>query len=210
MPRDCSRSSSARSREGESAMIYFDVTKTAGAGHRSGLTRVSHKLAEGLGNSAMPVRWNSWDRAMQAGDWFFTAELFSEDERPGFTEFLVSSPGRKMAVFHDAIPLKFPEITWPKSVARHPGYMKLLSSFDHVFADSAASRDELAGFWRWQGVERVPSVEVLALGADFDDSPRVLSITAASGTIPVLLSVGIVEPRKNQMLLLDVAEELWS
>ncbi|MDB6128603.1 MAG: hypothetical protein JWM35_2499, partial [Verrucomicrobia bacterium] len=96
------------------------------------------------------------------------------------------------------------------SVARHPGYMKLLSSFDRIFAISPASRDELAVLWRWQGVERVPSVDVLALGADFDDSPRVLSIAPAPGTIPVLLSVGIVEPRKNQMLLLDVAEGLWS
>ena len=191
-------------------MIYFDVTKTGDAGHRSGLTRVSGKLLAGLGTSATPVRWNSWNRTMAAGDWFFTAELFSEDERVGITEFLKSSPGRKAAVFHDAIPLKFPETTWPQSVARHPGYMKLLSYFDRIWADSAASRDELVGLWKWQGVDRVPPVDVLALGADFDGSPRVRALAPVLRAKPVLLSVGIVEPRKNQMLLLDVAEELWS
>ena len=191
-------------------MIYFDLTKTAKAGHRSGLTRVSGRLAEGLGSSATNVGWSDWDRVMKPGDWFLTAELFSEDERSGITDFVRTAPGRKAAIFHDAIPLKFPEITWPQSVARHPGYLKLLASFDRIWAVSAASRDELLGFWRWQRIERVPPVEVLALGADFDGSARGSSGTDATEPAPLLLCVGILEPRKNQMLLLNVAEELWS
>ncbi|MEO6876277.1 MAG: glycosyltransferase, partial [Opitutaceae bacterium] len=114
------------------------------------------------------------------------------------------------AVFHDAIPLKFPQITWPQSVARHPGYMKMLARFDHVWAVSEASRAELTGFWQWQGLANVPPVEVLALGADFNGAPRVTSWVIEAGVVPQLLCVGILEPRKNQLLLLDVAEQLWT
>jgi hypothetical protein len=134
---------------------------------------VSARLADELGDSVREVSWTSWDRSMSAGDWFFTAELFSEEERPGFSAFLAARSGRAAAVFHDAIPLKWPQITWPQSVARHPSYMKMLAQFDRVWAVSAASCAELAGFWRWQGLEQVPPLDVLALGADADRAPRV-------------------------------------
>jgi glycosyltransferase involved in cell wall biosynthesis len=191
-------------------MIFFDVTKTGAAGHRSGLTRVSARLADELGAAATAVRWPDWNRTVRPDDWFLTGELFSEGERPGFSEFLASRPCRLAAIFHDAIPLKHPHITWPQSVARHPGYLKLLARFDRVWAVSAASREELIGFWRWQGVEKAPPVEVLALGADFTGAPRIASRSQLSTPNPQLLCLGILEPRKNQSFLLDVGEELWS
>ena len=193
-------------------MIFFDVTKAGVAGHRSGLMRVSARLADGLGAAASEVRWPAWNRAVHADDWLLTSELFSEEERPGFTEFIAARPCRLAAIFHDAIPLQHPRITWPQSVARHPGYMKLLSRFDRVWAVSEASKRDLLGFWRWQGVERMPPVEVLALGADFNSAPRIAArttIPTAGTRLPGLLCVGILEPRKNQAFLLDVCEELW-
>ena len=114
---------------------------------------------------------------------------------------------RLAAIFHDAIPLKMPHQTWPKSVSRHPEYMKMLAEFDHVFADSEASRTELLEFWRWQGVEPRAKVETLTLGSDFSGQPRVTSGETADRA--GLLCVGILEPRKNQLFLLDVCERLW-
>src|SRR5476649_1787430 len=195
-------------------MIYFDVTKTGKAVHRSGLTRVSARLADELESAAVAVVWDKGFRepgrgaemAFAASDWLLTGELFSEEERPGFGEFLQRRPCRLAAIFHDAIPLKHPHITWPQSVARHPGYMKLLASFDRVWAVSEASRAELTGFWRWQGVEKVPPVSVLALGADFTGAARMTQRAGEAPAMPRLLGVGILEPRKNQTLLLDVSE----
>lgn len=190
-------------------MIFFDVTKADGAGHRSGLMRVSARLADGLGEAATKVRWSEWNGAgARRDDWFLTAELFSEEERPGFSAFLENPPCRLAAIFHDAIPLKHPHITWPQSVARHPGYLKLLARFDRVWAVSEASRDELVGFWRWQGCSKTPPVDVLALGADFNAAPRVRSRAPAGPAS--FLCVGILEPRKNQAFLLDVCDDLWS
>ncbi len=199
-------------------MIYFDVTKAAESGHRSGLQRVSARLGEALGPAATPVTWDEGlrdarklERVKPApGDWFLTAEVFAENERPGFGEFIRSGRVRTAAIFHDAIPLKFPHITWPQSVARHPGYLKFLAAYDRVWAVSEASRDELTGFWHWQGLAKNPPVGVLALGADFNGAARVTQRAVVAGTKPKLLCVGILEPRKNQALLLEVGEELWT
>jgi glycosyltransferase involved in cell wall biosynthesis len=135
-------------------------------------------------------------------------ELFSGAERPGFREFIARRPCRLAALFCDAIPVRFPHITWPQSVQRHPDYLKLLSGFDRVWAISEASRRDLAGFWRWQGVVPQAPAEVVELGADFDGSPRVTADAVAVGR-PSLLCVGIIEPRKNQAFLLEVCEGLW-
>jgi len=191
-------------------MIFFDVTKSASAGHRSGLTRVSERLRDELGPDVQPVVWSDWNRAVAKDDWFLTGELFSEAERPGFWEFLRSPPCRLAAVFHDAIPLKLPHVTWPQSVARHPEYLKMLACFDRVLAVSEASRRDLAGFWRWQGVEPRAKVETILLGADFNGAPRAPLISNLKSQISnLLLCVGIVEPRKNQAFLLEVCVELW-
>ncbi|MBL9190065.1 MAG: glycosyltransferase [Opitutaceae bacterium] len=189
-------------------MIFFDTTKTGAASHRSGLTRVSARLRDELGPRASAAAWDDAARRAGPGDWFLTTELFSEEERPGFSAFLATRRCRLAAVFHDAIPLRHPHITWPQSVARHPGYMKLLAQFDRVWAVSAASRDDLLGYWRWAGLEKFPPVDVLALGADHAGSPRVTSRPAPRAAR--LLCVGIVEPRKNQALLLEACEALWS
>jgi glycosyltransferase involved in cell wall biosynthesis len=188
-------------------MIHFDVTKTGPAAHRSGLTRVSARLREELGAAAAEVQWPAWPMRTKSSDWLVTAELFSEEERPGVTEYLRRRECRTAAIFHDAIPLKHPHITWPQSVARHPSYLKLLAQFERVWAVSSASRQELMEFWSWQGLESTPPVEVLPLGADFNRSPRAALREPAS--VPMLLCVGIVEPRKNQAFLLEVCEQLW-
>ncbi len=188
-------------------MIWFDHTKARAARHKSGLMRVSARLAEELGDDARLAPWTDVQRHATASDWFVTAELFSEEERPGFRAFLESRRCRTAAIFHDAIPLRFPEISWPQSVARHPDYMKTLHRFDRVWAVSEASARDLRDYWRWLGVSPMPEVSVLRLGSDFDREPRVAA--AATAPAPVLLSVGIVEPRKNQTLLLDACAALW-
>lgn len=203
-------------------MIYFDVTKTGRAGHASGINRVSARLRDELGAAAVPVEWHArrgvWRTAdahipvaWRADDWLLTGELFSEAERPGISAFLHSRVGRTAAIFYDAIPLKLPHITWPQSVARHPHYLGLLAEFDRVLAISEASAAELRDFWRWQGRAPRATVTAFVLGADFNRRPRTTSVVRPE---PVegpasLLCVGILEPRKNQIFLLDVCEALW-
>lgn len=196
-------------------MIFFDVTKTGAASHHSGLTRVSERLREGLGAAATAIAWDARTKHFAApahgpsrqGDWFLTAELFSEAERPGFSDFLQGRSCGRAAIFHDAIPLRHPHITWPQSVTRHPGYLKQLAEFDRVWAVSQASRRELLGYWQWLGVTRPPPVDVLALGADLPGVAR--GAPRSPAELPSLLCLGIIEPRKNQQFLLEVCAALW-
>jgi len=189
-------------------MIFFDVTEVSAWRHASGLARVSRRLRAELGDAAAPASWPAMRTAPGPADWVLTPELFSEAERPGFTEFLERRPCRLAALYHDAIPIKHPATTWPRSVERHPSYMKLLARFDRVWAVSAASRDELLGFWRWQGIASPPPVEILALGADWDGLPREAAAGADASGPARIVSVGILEPRKNQTALLDACGEL--
>ncbi|WP_221032970.1 glycosyltransferase [Actomonas aquatica] len=187
-------------------MIYFDVTKSAKARHASGLMRVNRRLRDELGEAVQPVVWGKDRPDFRPDDWYFTTETFDVAQRPGFAEFLDRPPCRLAALFPDAIPLHLPQVTWPHSVARHPGYMTALAKFDHVFAISAAVQRDLTGFWQWQGRQTTTAVSVLPLGADFDGSARHPRRDVVPP--PVLLCVGIVEPRKNQGFLIDVAQAL--
>lgn len=189
-------------------MIFFDTTKSGSVRHRSGLARLSERLRQEMGGSAGEGAWNDIRTQAQRDDWFVTTELFSEAERPGFTEFLRTPGCRTAAIFADAIPMKYPQITWPQSVARHPGYLKLLSRFERVWAISAASRQELIGYWQWLGLEQTPPVDVLPLGSDLNGHPR--QTQRPEPARASLLCVGILEPRKNQLFLLNVCEQLWN
>jgi glycosyltransferase involved in cell wall biosynthesis len=86
--------------------------------------------------------------------------------------------------------------------------MKMLASFERVWAVSRASGQELEAFWRWQGLSHTPQVAFLPLGADFDAAPRAALHSRPQGK-PVLLCCGILEPRKNQTVLLDSCPDLW-
>lgn len=189
-------------------MIYFDTTKARTQRHRSGLVRLGERLREELGSAACAAGWTEARDRATPNDWFVTTELFSEEERPGLGEFIRNRRCRTAAIFADAIPLKLPHITWPRSVARHPAYMKTLAAFERVWAISAASRDELRGYWDWLELAATPPIDVLPLGSDFDRAERTVE-RPPSGGLPALLCVGILEPRKNQLFLLEVCEGLW-
>ncbi len=201
-------------------MIYYDTTKMSAAKHRSGLMRLSSRIREELGGIVTEVAWAAKQRGFVTGkkresvrfaaaDWLLTVEQFCEADRPGFREFVARPPCRLAAMFHDAIPVRWPHITWPQSVQRHPEYMKLLASFDRTWAISEATKRDFVEFWHWQGVTPKSQPEAIELGADFDGSNRVQRDPVFRAERPVLLCVGIVEPRKNQPFLLDVAEALW-
>jgi glycosyltransferase involved in cell wall biosynthesis len=189
-------------------VIYLDTTSASSWRHSSGLARVTRRLRTELGASATPAKWPAIGKMAGSGDWILTPELFSEHERPGFREFLDNRTCRIAAIFHDAIPLRFPATTWPKSVERHPHYMKLLARFDRVWAVSSASRDDLLAFWKWQGVTSVPPVEVLKLGADWQGMERLAGPMGKEPGPAKIVSIGIIEPRKNQTVLLDAFEIL--
>ena len=203
--------------------FYFDVTKSDSSRQLSGLIRVSENLRQALrgllGEDLVAVIWHSRRRqfldatdrsvvALSSEDAFLTPEVFSSKERPGYHEHLEGVRIRRSAIFHDAIPIKFPEITWPKSVSRHPQYMEDLARFDHVFSVSKTSQEDLIEYWNQRQISRRPELSTIQLGADFFDQSERRWIHKPQDR-PLILNVGILEPRKNQDGLMDVAVRLW-
>lgn len=146
-------------------------------------------------------------------------EIFSAAVAAALPPLFAAVPGPRVAVFHDAIALKFPELTPTKTVARFPAYLAELLAFDGIAAVSEDSRDSLVDYWRWLGASNTPPVRAIPLGIDTHAAPRTgefhptTNATAAPSDLtsnPAILCVGSIEGRKNHLALLDACESLWS
>ena len=134
---------------------------------------------------------------------FLTAEVFSPAVAASLPDVFP-----RVAVFHDAIALRFPELSPAGTVARFPGYLQELLRFDGIAAVSDESRESLLAYWRWLGVSNPPPVKTISLGVDLPPAAD-LPAAACAGT-PVVLSVGTLEGRKNHLALLEACELLWT
>ncbi len=149
-------------------------------------------------------------------------ELFTPAVAAALPALFAATTGPRVAVFHDAIALKFPELTPTKTVARFPSYLRELLAFDGIAANSEDSRATLLAYWDWLGVPQNirPVVTAIPLGTDpvchlMDDKPVGPSsgksiLQNQKSEIPTVLSVGSLEGRKNHLALLDACESLWS
>jgi len=189
------------------------------------LRGLAHRL---LGSSGSPSL-HAPRSTLHASFGLVVPEVFSADTAAVLPSLLHTVAGPRVAIFHDAIALKFPELTPTKTVARFPAYLRELLAFDGIAAVSEDSRDSLRDYWRWLGIAHPPPVQAIPLGTDsvchvLRDKPPA---PAASGSpfvavadtqrsplsaqpIPTILSVGSLEGRKNHLALLDACEQLWS
>lgn len=145
-------------------------------------------------------------------------EVFSPAVGAALPALFAATTGPRAAIFHDAIALKFPELTPQKTVARFPVYLRELLAFDGIAAISDDSRTSLLDYWQWLGVppSAQPIVTTIPLGIDLpptssdsaSDSQR--STLSSQLAPPILLSVGSIEGRKNHLALLDACESLWA
>jgi glycosyltransferase involved in cell wall biosynthesis len=134
-------------------------------------------------------------------------EIFSPRVAAALPNIFSAVSGPRVALFHDAIVLQYPELSPRATVARFPAYLRELLQFDGVAAVSEASRVALLDYWRWLGVSRAPEVVAVPLGID---PPPPAPETPRPAAIPTVLCVGSIEGRKNQAALLDGCESLWA
>jgi glycosyltransferase involved in cell wall biosynthesis len=143
---------------------------------------------------------------LPAADGFVCPELFSAQTGARLPEILGVVRGPRVAIFHDAIGLKYPELTPPATVARMPAYLRELLQFDGIAANSADSAACLRDYWHWLGATNPPPVVAVPLAITpnhpVPDQPR-------SGP-PRVLCVSTIEGRKNHLALLEACETLWA
>jgi glycosyltransferase involved in cell wall biosynthesis len=154
-------------------------------------------------------RWLGRRPALPAASGLICPELFSAKVGRHLPELLTSVQGPRVAVFYDAIPLKFPELTPAGTVARFPAYLRELLVFDGIAAISEDSAACLRDYWRWLDVSNPPPVQAIPLAIDHAHTDTAAPIPASTGALPRLLCVCTIEGRKNHLALLRACEVLW-
>lgn len=142
---------------------------------------------------------------LPAGTALVCPELFSPAVGANLPALLAAIPGPRIAVFHDAIGLKFPELTPPGTVRRLPAYLRELLLFDGIAANSEDSADCLRDYWAWLDAGATPVVQAIPLGLD----PVPADQPPDAHQPRRILCVGTIEGRKNHLALLEACEMLW-
>jgi len=147
----------------------------------------------------------------KAGGGLIIPELFAPSLARYHAQLRVSGP--RVAVFYDAIPLNYPELSPAKTVEFFPGYLHSLLQFDGIAAISEDSAQTLRDYFRWLGAPRTPQVSAIPLGVSLPATippPLTFDESSTPSEPPTILSVGSIEGRKNHLALLDAAESLWA
>ena len=151
-------------------------------------------------------RWlRAWP-ALPEAHGLICPEFFSAKVGTKLPEILPLVAGPRVALFYDAIPLQFPELTPPGTVARFPLYLHELLLFDGVAAISEASAACLRDYWRWLGVSNPPPVTAIPLAIN----PNHPVTGDRHPGPPRVLCVSTIEGRKNHLALLEACEILWA
>lgn len=188
------------------------------------LERESATLAATRPTKKRGARW-SWSQRLQGrwakftrepepdlgnGGFLLVPEVFSPAVARSLSRLFGKVDSPRVAVFHDAIALRLPELSPPGTVARFPGYLQELTQFDAVAAVSEDSRQSLLEFWQWSGVAKAPPVFTVPLGID------AVPLSTQSAVPPPrrserlgVLCVSSLEGRKNHLALLEACERLW-
>lgn len=147
-----------------------------------------------------------------ASSGFLTAEIFTARTGQNLPQILKEVTGPKVAIFHDAISMRMPQLAPGGTVGRFPRYLSELRQFDGIVAVSEDSRQSLLDYWQWAGWSNTPPVIVAGLGLDHIErqTPQTDTVAADPQKLPVILSVGSIEGRKNHLTLLEAAEDLWN
>ncbi len=152
-------------------------------------------------------------RVLTAADTLFVPEIFQDGRVQWLSRLAARSPARRVAVCHDTIGWRRPDLTLAVRRAGFVEYLDSLRTFDGVLAVSREAAGDLGTLWETQ-VPGGPTPPVRVAGWPADEyflhpaGDEALPPAPAS-VLPQVLCVGTFEPRKNHPTLLDAAELLW-
>jgi glycosyltransferase involved in cell wall biosynthesis len=117
---------------------------------------------------------------------------------------LEAQPGLKVAIFHDAMPLRLPGQSSSRDLL-FAEYVRGLARMDLVICVSREVEQDLLGYWEEFGIKPKPTKVIpwpMPFQGNRPESPL------PQGT-PRLLYVSRLRLRKNHLILLEACEQLW-
>jgi glycosyltransferase involved in cell wall biosynthesis len=113
-------------------------------------------------------------------------------------------PGRTVAIFHDAMPLRIPgqADSHDKLFAE---YVRQLAQLDLVICISREVEDDLLGYWKKFGLAPKPTC-ILPWPVPFDEARPA---SAPNFDARRIIYVSRLKLRKNHLVLFDACEKLW-
>ncbi len=141
-----------------------------------------------------------------ADDILFVPEIFQDNRTKTLAKVNRWFPGRRVAVFHDAVPLRLPHTTKELEQQTFPDYVRALASFDKVICVSNETQADLKFYWKeFDLVGGQTSTHSWPI--DFDP-PR--TVFPPNNRAHRVLCVSSFHLRKNHLRLFEAAELLWN
>src|SRR5712671_2109727 len=145
---------------------------------------------------------------MESGDVLFVPDMY-RDARISYLPQLIRETGvRAVVIFHDAAALRL-RLMRNRALERFEKYIDSLATFHLVICPSKDSQEHLHQLWREHGTKPTETCVEEWPPGDLDPADREEPSGEDSASVPVILSVGTLEPRKNHLTLLRAAEILW-
>lgn len=131
--------------------------------------------------------------------------LTFHDEPPtqGVIDYCAQHGIKTAFVFYDAIPLKHP--AYSEAESKHTKYMQQLALADLIIPISKFAADDLVSFFLnrlYFQTDTLPVIFPLSLPSEMLDRERRLPNSDCLAKTQLIISVGTIEPRKNQVGLL--------
>jgi glycosyltransferase involved in cell wall biosynthesis len=181
---------------------------------RESIIRAERRWTDGLGRDGgpqltvseegTPLHLATADDHQLAGSWLLIPEVpHVAVERvpnlPVALDYARFYGMRLAAVFYDLIPLR--QIGYETMAAEHGNYVRALSGVDLLLAISAHAAQDVQSWWAEHGYEpgRLPPVEPVPLPAEVRGVPRVRQPQELPDGQVRFVTLGTVEPRKNQV-----------
>jgi glycosyltransferase involved in cell wall biosynthesis len=138
-------------------------------------------------------------------DVLLVPEIFQDERTKTLATVNQWFRGRRVAIFHDAVPLRLPEVTKSAEQRTFPRYVQALASFDKVICPSREAEADLQFYWKEFGLAG-GRTSVQMWPTDFGTER---TIAPPNDQARRILCVSSFHPRKNHLRLLEAAEQLW-
>ena len=113
------------------------------------------------------------------------------------------------AIGYDCIPAVSPELVHPGLPDRFMSYLSVVKHAEVIAGISASATAEFEGFAQMMPAQGLPGPRVVEVVLPVQVPPPDPAAEPSPSGLPLVLSVGSFEPRKNQLALLVAAERLW-